>query len=287
MPPQLSSRRQTRRKFLAGLAILGLGGPAYARYMEPTWLDVGQYEVKCSTGGNRTPLKILHLSDLHASPVVALEFIAEAIQLGLSFTPDLICVTGDFLTRKYDELDRYARILSALPAKAPTFACLGNHDGGLWAGNHGGYKTARETTELLARSRIELLHNSARTVQIADWSLQLVGVSDLWGGEFSPPRAFSQARSGANTTTVVLAHNPDSKDRLKFWLWDLMLSGHTHGGQFSLPLIGTPFAPVQDKRFIKGLYRWEDRWLHITKGVGNVLGWRFNCRPEISLLTLI
>jgi hypothetical protein len=65
------------------------------------------------------------------------------------------------------------------------------------------------------------------------------------------------------------------------------LCGHTHGGQIVLPLIGAPWAPVRDKRFIAGLYSWENRWIHITRGVGNVHGGRFNCPPEVSLLTLL
>ena len=65
-----------------------------------------------------------------------------------------------------------------------------------------------------------------------------------------------------------------------------MLSGHTHGGQLSLPVIGTPFAPVRDKRFVHGLHSWNNRRLHITSGVGALHHMRFNCRPEVSLLEL-
>ena len=60
-----------------------------------------------------------------------------------------------------------------------------------------------------------------------------------------------------------------------------------HGGQLRLPIIGTPFAPVRDKRFVEGLHRWEERWIHITRGVGNLHGVRINCPPEVSLLTLV
>jgi uncharacterized protein len=83
-----------------------------------------------------------------------------------------------------------------------------------------------------------------------------------------------------------LSHNPDTKEQLKAYDWDVAFCGHTHGGQFRLPLIGTPFAPVKDKRFVQGLHFWEGRQIYITKGVGNLFGVRFNCRPEISLITL-
>ena len=85
---------------------------------------------------------------------------------------------------------------------------------------------------------------------------------------------------------VLLSHNPDTKDHLLDFAWDVMLSGHTHGRQLSLPLIGEPFSPIVDKRYVRGLYRWENRWLHISAGVGSLHTARFNCRPEVSLLTL-
>jgi predicted MPP superfamily phosphohydrolase len=87
--------------------------------------------------------------------------------------------------------------------------------------------------------------------------------------------------------TVLLSHNPDVKEEVAPRHWQLMLSGHTHGGQLRVPWLGaTPFAPVRDKRFVAGLHRWNDRWIHVTKGVGNVYGMRINCPPEISFLTL-
>jgi predicted MPP superfamily phosphohydrolase len=123
-------------------------------------------------------------------------------------------------------------------------------------------------------------------VRLKNWNLNLVGLGDLWAGDFKVDTAFSRVPPNADAT-IVLSHNPDTKERLKPYPWHLLLCGHTHGGQIWLPLIGAPFAPVDDKRFIKGLHQWEGRWIHITKGIGNVHGMRFNCRPEVSLLTLV
>jgi len=79
-------------------------------------------------------------------------------------------------------------------------------------------------------------------------------------------------------TTVLLSHNPDSKTEVQDHPWDLMLCGHTHGGQLWIPFVGAPFAPIRDKRFVKGLRRWNNRWIHVTKGVGNLHGLRLNWR---------
>jgi predicted MPP superfamily phosphohydrolase len=276
----------TRRKFLTALGLAGLGGAGYVRWLEPEWLDVGRHEVSLSKTLRRAPLKILHLADLHASPDVSLDFLATAVRLGLAQQPDVICVTGDFISRKFDRFDDYARVLAPLAQAAPTFASLGNHDGGRWAARYGGgYADTQPVRKMLRAAGIRLLPNEAAEIKVQDWRLRLVGVGDMWSGEFNPASAFPK-NSPAADATVLLTHNPDSKTSLKLFPWDLALCGHTHGGQVRLPFIGPLFVPVADKNFIAGLYRWDNRWLHITRGVGSAHGVRFNCRPEVSVLTL-
>jgi hypothetical protein len=251
--------------------------------VEPTWLDVGRHDVATNVPG--PPVKLLHLSDFHASWCVSLDYIREAIECGLRLKPDIICVTGDFITTTYSDFERYQRVLSLLPAAAPTFACLGNHDGGGWSRFHHGYRDTAHVRELVRRSGLELLHNQATVIEVQGRKIALTGLGDCYAMEADPRWAFKWL-APAGALRVVLSHNPDTKMMLEPFPWDVMLSGHTHGGQIWLPLIGAPFAPVEDKRYIAGLYRWSNRWLHITKGVGNVHGLRFNCRPEVSLLTI-
>ncbi len=279
-------KRFSRRKFFGGLSAFGLTSVSYAN-IESDWLDLGRYEVDIGKGKQRKPLKVLHLSDLHASHFVSFDFIQQAIDLGLKQKPDLICLTGDYVTRHCSDMNRYAEVLRALPKAAPTFATLGNHDGGWYCrGRLHGYETSRDVKNLIAKSDIHLLDNEASKVKVGDWNLNLIGLGDVWAREFHPERAY-KAHGSKEDPTLVLSHNPDTKDDLQQYPWDLMLSGHTHGGQVSLPLIGSPFAPVKDRRFVKGLHRWDDRWVYVTRGVGNIYGVRVNCRPEVSLLTLV
>jgi hypothetical protein len=119
-------------------------------------------------------------------------------------------------------------------------------------------------------------------VTVRNATITLVGVGDLWSNEIEPRRAF--AGVGGENPTVLLAHNPDSKDVLRYRPWDLMLSGHTHGGQIIVPFEGARYAPVKDKRYVAGLKAWGTRQIHVTRGVGNLGGVRFRCRPEASLL---
>jgi predicted MPP superfamily phosphohydrolase len=276
----------SRRTFLSTVGLAGLGGVTYVRWVEPHWLDVGRHEIHFSKGAGKTTLKVLQLSDLHASPVVSLNFIKQAIRLGLKQQPDLILLTGDFITHKFDQLEGYVEALSPLAKSALTFACLGNHDGGLWAVRGGGYEDTEFVRSVLSKANVTLLHNAAQTVLVQDWNLTLIGLGDSWAQEMLPDKAFAQAPSSRGDATLLMSHNPDTKMALKAYAWDLMLCGHTHGGQVCLPLIGAPFAPVRDKKFLGGLYHWDNRWIHVTRGVGNLHGVRFNCRPEVSLLTL-
>ena len=274
----------SRRAFVASMALGSVGWTGYATGVEPTWLDVGRHDVVTNIPG--PPLKLLHLGDFHASWCVSLDYIRQAIECGLRLKPDLICVTGDFITTTYGDFERYQRVLARLPAAAPTFACLGNHDGGAWARCHHGYKDTARVRDLVRQSGLELLHNQSRVLEVRGRKIALTGLGDCYAMEADPRQAF-QSPAPAGALRIVLSHNPDTKVMVEPYSWDLMLSGHTHGGQLWLPLIGAPFAPVEDKRFIAGLYPWSSRWLHITKGVGNVHGIRFNCRPEVSLLTIV
>jgi len=273
----------SRRKFLGAIGSGAVGIAAYMRWGESGWLQVGRHRVVVEP--TSVPVSILHISDLHASPVVSLGQISEAIEVGLNLKPNLICLTGDYITRKYDYFDELGQLLKRLSDAAPCFACLGNHDGGRWSARHG-YPDTSKVERMLSSAGITLLRNCSAQTTINQRHLRLVGVGDVWAEDLDAEKAFRGVQKITGETIVLLSHNPDSKSRMQQYPWDLMLSGHTHGGQLWIPFIGAPFAPVRDKRFVKGLVRWQNRWVHVTKGVGNLHGMRLNCPPEVSLLTL-
>jgi len=283
------SPRLTRRRFLFaafGATAAAGSAAAYARWFESQHVQLSQRTVPGSRIPSETTLRLLHLSDLHASHEIPLDYIARAIALGLKQNPDVICLTGDFVTRREHIPAGYADVLRSLSAIAPTFATLGNHDGGVWSARYGGPSTSVGVRAVLAAAGIRCLHNQVVDLTLRSRRLQLIGLGDLWSGECEPKPAFSSLPSSDRGTRIVLSHNPDSKSLLLPYDWDLLLSGHTHGGQVGLPFLARRFAPVADKRFISGLHRWENRWLHVSKGVGCLFGLRFNCRPEVTLLTL-
>jgi predicted MPP superfamily phosphohydrolase len=272
----------SRRAFLGGAAALGASTALYGAAVEPNWLRVTRTECPLPGLPAGQTIRVLHLSDLHASTVVPESLIERAIAAGMALQPDLICLTGDFVTRArgYDRR-WYVETLRRLPQVAPAFAVLGNHDGGRWAWRRRGFRTSREVATLLEESGITVLSN--RAVQLRETGLTLIGMADLWSGEMDAHAAFRAAGAGPR---LVLAHNPDTKDSLRAYPWSLMLSGHTHGGQVVWPFLGPRFAPVRDKRYVRGLKAWGGRWIHVSPGVGNVYGVRLNCRPEVNLLLL-
>ena len=280
-------KRSNRRRFLWGslsASFVGAGSYAYMRLWESGWLEVNRHRAPIMKAAR--PLRLLHLSDLHASKAVSLGYLRRALNVGLELEPDLICLTGDFITWKYRQFDEYSDVLRTLSKAAPTYACLGNHDGGSWASGimKIGASHSLPVQHMLKKASIHLLHNEHRLVDLADQTINLVGVGDLWNRECYPRQAFDGLDE--KYPTILLSHNPDTKAELATYPWQLMLSGHTHGGQVYLPGLGAPLAPVKDKKYVRGLHRLGDRWLHITKGVGNLHGLRLNCRPEVSLLEI-
>ena len=284
--PQLKrSRLFTRRRMLACLGATAAAVYTDMRFIEPNWIGVGRHRVPILPAGSN-PVRIVQLSDLHASSEVPLDFIEYAINLGLQQKPDIICLTGDFITHGWDEWDAYSKIMQQLSAVALTFASTGNHDGCKWIARHGGYARPTKVIDMLEKANIRVLMNEREQVAIPNKAnFEMIGLGDLWADDFKPQLLEETKQVGI--PRVLLSHNPDTKDLIEDAKWDLMLSGHTHGGQLTLPWGSTPFAPVRDKRFVRGLHPWKNHWLHITKGVGSLRKMRLNCFPEISVVELV
>lgn len=288
-------RYLTRRNIVAsivGVVRMGIGTSLYTRLFEPRWLDINSEVVKLKNHNLKSQITILHMSDFHDSKYVSYNFIEYAIKKGLEQNPDIICLTGDFITRTISDYQTYKRILKRLSSSAPTFACLGNHDGRIFARAHGGHGDSSLIENLLIGSNIQCLINERSYITINDQRYCLVGLCDLWSvTKWKENSTFNSEQPlfmpVEKYPTIVLSHNPDTKRHLLKYNWDLMLCGHTHGGQLKLPILGTPFAPVQDKRYVKGLHNIDGKWIHITKGIGNLHGLRINCSPQISVLKVV
>lgn len=272
---------------MLGIVSCPIIGFTYMERIEPRWLEVKRRKLRADKSLLPPGLRMMHLSDLHAEGDETFEIIQKAVDLSIRENPDIIFLTGDYVTSHQDQWDRYSEILKLLSKQAPTFASLGNHDGGYWAGKHGGYKDVSLVQACLEKAGIGLLKNEREWLTIRNERICIVGLGDLWNSQCLPQKALDKQGWGIKPT-IVLSHNPDSKDHLQPYHWQTMLSGHTHGGQLIIPFTGqTPFAPVKDQQFVQGLHIWGDRYIHVTKGVGSIAGIRLNCRPDVSLLEVV
>ena len=279
------SKLFTRRRMLQGLAVAAAAVFVEMRFIEPNWVGVGKHRVPILPQGS-SPIRIVQLADLHASDDVPLDFIEKAVDLAIQQKPDLVCLTGDFITNRWEEWNAYSKILERLSAVAPTFASTGNHDGGKWMVRQGGFNRPTKVIEMLEKANIKVLMNERHELTLSGKPpIELIGLGDLWADDFKPRGLLDRDRE--HPPRVLMSHNPDTKDFIETDDWDLMLSGHTHGGQLILPWGSAPFAPVIDKRCVRGLHQWNKHWLHITKGVGSLRKMRLNCFPEISVVELV
>jgi predicted MPP superfamily phosphohydrolase len=259
----------------------------YALRVEPTWLELNQLEVPVAGLPEAfAGLRIVQLSDFHCSRQVTPVYLNEAVELAKSQEADVVVLTGDFVHKGYRYVDRIARILGRLSSPHGVYAVLGNHDYSVR--NSLGFRRYRHlhraVAEALTAAGIRVLHNETVHLEKGSSGLHLIGVNDLWSRMCDLDRAF--AGLSPSLPHIVLAHNPRTVERLAGRRCDLMLSGHTHGGQIHLPGVGRPTLGRKAGRFAAGMYRYQNTFLYVNKGVGFGFRLRFGVRPEVAVFTL-
>jgi predicted MPP superfamily phosphohydrolase len=260
---------------------------SYALRVEPTWLELNHHDVPVA--GLPAPfdgLRLVQLSDFHCSRQVTPAYLREAVELAMAQSGDVIVLTGDFVHKGFRYVDQVATILGRLSSPYGVYAVLGNHDYSVR--NALGFRRYRHlhraVAGALAAQGIRVLHNETVHLTRADARVHLVGVNDLWSRVCDLDQAFAGLSPGV--PHIVLAHNPRTVERLAGRRCDLMLSGHTHGGQIHLPGVGRPTLGRKARRFAAGMYRVQNTYLYVNKGVGFGFPLRFGVRPEVAVLTL-
>ena len=221
--------------------------------------------------------RILQLSDIHHSRFFPLDRVARLVELSNRLQPDLVALTGDFVTYSRGSIEPVAEMLGALHAKAGVMAVLGNHD----------FRVGAATIERALRRRgIEVLRNSHIVLRKDGEILPVAGVDDYHYGA-DPARALRGIPAGS--PTLFLAHNPRLLPMLACHGVSLVLSGHTHGGQVNLPLLGSIYGRSPEQlRFKIGWDRMGETQIYVSRGIGTiVLPWRLRCPAEMPWLELL
>ncbi len=279
-----ASPRVTRRGLLKAAINLtiatlltGTGTVAYASEVEPRWVALERLRVPIpglppAFDGYR----IAQLSDLHLGPTTRPDTIARAVQMAVDLAPNLILLTGDFVSERLDAPDLLAK-LRPLQARDGVLAIMGNHDH--WV-DVGGVR------QVLADLGLPELRNASRPTLRGGAALWIAGVDDIWEKQHDLTRALADVPPDA--VTILLAHEPDYADEVApLGRVALQLSGHSHGGQVRIPGVGALALPYLAHKYPIGLRRVGEMALYTSRGVGNVApAVRFNCRPEVTEITL-
>jgi predicted MPP superfamily phosphohydrolase len=265
------SRRAVLRIATGVAAGLFVGEAAYGSFYERHHLGVTRADVPCvDLSPALDGLRIGLITDTHHSAFTSLPFIERAVSLLQAETPDMIVLGGDYVTRhdrRYigDGAMPFARMDAALGV----FGVLGNHDDSI------------NVPRALRRAGVTVLNDARTRLSIRGETVDLVGLN-YWTRTLADVRRVAR---GSAPFTIMLAHDPRRLREAAALGMPLVLSGHTHGGQVSLPLLG-PIA-AQKYPVAEGLGRDRNTALFVSRGVGTVLvPCRIDCPPEVAVLTL-
>lgn len=216
------------------------------------------------------PLRILHLSDLHFDGTPGTDFYRQVFNHCTRLDFDLIALSGD-LTDDSERVPLLADLLAPLLSRAPGTFILGNHD---WRISPDAIRR-----KMMAAGWIDLggRHQVLETPAGPVW---LSGNESPWQHQTPPPPP-----RDSNCLKILISHTPDNISTAISQGYDLMLSGHTHGGQVVLPLFGPVYCPsTYGPRYASGLFRAGSMWMHVTRGLGGLHHLRWRCPPEVTIL---
>ena len=283
--PVMWTRRQFLRRLVATAVLGGTGGAVYA------W-----HEAKaCRVERVSIPLRNLPaafegttlawVTDTHHGPGVPLSYLEEVVAMTNALQPDLVALGGDYVQRSRYLQPRGGHrhfiapgvaVLAALRAPLGRFAVLGNHDR---------KESTMLTRRALADHAFTELTNAGVWLERGGARLWLCGVDDWATGRPNLRAALGDTRPG--DACLLLSHNPDFVEHIRDPRVDLVLSGHTHGGQVVLPIIGPPFtASRYGRKYVHGLVQGPMARVYVSRGVGTIgPPIRYGAPPEVTLIT--
>jgi predicted MPP superfamily phosphohydrolase len=224
------------------------------------------------------------LSDFHYDPYFSIHPLHAAIAMVNRLHPDLIALTGDFVsvplvgdeTKAAFAAEPCARLLRQMTAPHGLWAVMGNHDDAT---------DAEHVTHALQAENIRVLANQSEPIEQDGSRFWLAGVNDVISGTADLSKTMHRVPAGE--PVILLAHEPDFADEASQYPIDLQLSGHSHGGQIRIPFLPPLYLPELAKKYVWGTYHVGPLTLHTSAGLGTIgIPMRLNCPPEVTVLTL-
>jgi predicted MPP superfamily phosphohydrolase len=272
----------SRRRFLKFAGYTGLFGlvASYPVFVERYIILTNIYRIPVPNLPEAFyGFRIVELADLHYGLLVPLALVRSVVGRANSIRRDVTVCAGDYVHEKRSrrQIEVVWPLIAELNAPLGVFSVLGNHDH--WADTDRSQYWLTRTGQDLRHKATRIARNGSR--------LWLVGAGDLWEDHKKLDDLMQDIPE--SECRLVLAHNPDTADTEFSCRVDLMISGHTHGGQVSIPFVGTPILPVRNKTYSSGLKTsLRGTKVFISKGIGwAVYPVRFNCLPEIAVLELV
>ena len=280
------SKGLTRRTFLVGSGALVAGLGLYSSLIARHEISVHSQTILVDNlptafVGHR----IIQLSDFHLEEFTEPYFLERVVDHVNRLAADTVLLTGDFITRgslnfifEHHAAMRCAEILATIRC-AQKFAVLGNHDVAV---------NASMVTAALQSQGLPVLHNRYDTLTLRGDNIHIAGTADPGTDRPDLNTAIPLKPRGP---VILMSHAPDYADFVvthpRAPSIDLMLSGHSHGGQVRLPVLGPLVLPPLGRKYIEGLFRFNRMQLYVNRGLGTVgIPIRLNCPPEITLITL-
>ena len=261
-----------------GTYVVGLGVSAYGVLVRRRWFRVVEREVRVSgLAPAFDGLRIAHLSDLHVGTLTPKQWALRWSRAANERAPDLTVVTGDLVTSGNAYDDDVADVIGALRAKHGVFSSMGNHD----------YFGEGEALAAKLRQRsVTVLRNEGVVIERAGARLWLAAIDDTWTRRDDLARAMAGRPEGA--ATLLLAHDPKSFDAAADAGANLVLSGHTHGGQVAVPFLARTLNLARlGYRYTLGFYRRGSATLYVHPGLGTTgPPVRLGVAPEVTILVL-
>jgi predicted MPP superfamily phosphohydrolase len=276
----------TRRAFLAGASAAGIGLATYSGTHARHEVEINHLTVPIrDLPDGFLNFRIVQISDIHLEEFTEAFFLERIVAQVNALNPDLVLITGDYVSRgprelsvAYEAAGICAEILSTL--KAQRFGILGNHDVVVGASH---------VVPPLEAHGTPVLVDSYYALERGRDLLWLCGTDDA--GTNTPDLGLT-IPANPQAPVLLMCHEPDYVDKVvqhpRFPLIDLMLSGHTHGGQIRLPIVGPLILPPMGQKYIQGAFHFDHMQLYVNRGIGTVgLPFRLNCPAEITHMTLV